>query len=257
MSAQAGFAAALLDPRAPAPAGLRAWNGSDVARRIDVHRNNVMVSLTRALADAFPVVRALVGDAFFAAMAAVFVREQPPRSPVLAAYGAGFPAFIEGFAPARPVACLADVARLEMARLEAFHAADAPAVSGSALRRALAPDADIAQVQLQPHPSLRLVVSRHAACSVWAAHQQEGALESVTMDRAEAALVIRPALEVLVVPIALAAAPFFDGLLQGRPLGACAAAAAADPGFALADTLVLLLRHGALAGIHLRPGASP
>ena len=70
---QPDWAAALLDPERPAPPGLRAWNGSDPARRFAVHRNNVVASLVSALADGFPVVQALVGEEFFRAMAAVFV----------------------------------------------------------------------------------------------------------------------------------------------------------------------------------------
>ena len=89
-TSQAGFAAALLDAGLPPPPGLRAWNGSDPARRFGVYRNNVIVSLVGALGDTFPVVRRLVGDDFFDAMAGVHVRAHPPASPVLAHYGAGF-----------------------------------------------------------------------------------------------------------------------------------------------------------------------
>jgi uncharacterized protein (UPF0276 family) len=92
-----GFAETLLDPRAPIPAGLRTWNGSDPARRFDVHRNNVVTSLTAALAATFPVVLELVGADFFQAMAREFVRAAPPASPVLAEYGEAFADFVAGF----------------------------------------------------------------------------------------------------------------------------------------------------------------
>lgn len=77
------FVAALLDPDAPYPAGLTAWNGSDPTRRFAVYRNNVISSLI----DTFPVTLALVGEAFFRAMAGVLVRQAPPRSVRLADYG--------------------------------------------------------------------------------------------------------------------------------------------------------------------------
>ena len=79
----ATFAAALLDPAAPCPPGLVTWNGSDAAQRFGVYRNNVTVSLIEALADTFPVVQQLVGQAFFHAMAGEFVRRSPPVSPIL------------------------------------------------------------------------------------------------------------------------------------------------------------------------------
>lgn len=90
LPAQAALAAALLDPRVSCPGGLRAWNGSDPDRRFAVHRNNVVSSLIEAMAETFPVVRALVGPEFFHAMAGVFVRQHPPRSRVLAHYGCDF-----------------------------------------------------------------------------------------------------------------------------------------------------------------------
>lgn len=73
------FAAALLDPARPAPAGLTSWNGSDPAQRFAVYRNNVTVSLIDALADTFPVVQALVGVDFFRTMAREFVRATSTR----------------------------------------------------------------------------------------------------------------------------------------------------------------------------------
>ena len=66
---QALFAATLLDPTLPCPPGLTAWNGSDLTRRLAVHRNNVVVSLVDALADTFPVTQQLVGEDFFRTMA--------------------------------------------------------------------------------------------------------------------------------------------------------------------------------------------
>ncbi|MFA7290739.1 MAG: DNA-binding domain-containing protein, partial [Rhodocyclaceae bacterium] len=132
------FAAALLDPAQPAPAGLITWNGSDPAQRFGIYRNNVMVSLIEALADTFPVVQTLVGEEFFRAMAREFVRVSPPVSPVLAYYGDEFPAFVEHFPPAASLPYLADVARLEYARVLAFHAADSVPLATETLMAQLA-----------------------------------------------------------------------------------------------------------------------
>ncbi|PTT93348.1 DUF2063 domain-containing protein, partial [Pseudomonas sp. HMWF005] len=91
MSHQAAFAAALLDPQLPCPDGLCSANGADPASRFSVYRNNVQSSLINALADSYPVVQQLVGEDFFRAMAAVFVQQHPPETPLMSRYGEALP----------------------------------------------------------------------------------------------------------------------------------------------------------------------
>jgi len=248
---QADFAAALLDPELPCPAGLRGWNGADPARRFAVHRNNVVASLVQALADTFPVVQALVGPEFFRAMAAVFVRGHPPASPQLHRYGGELPAFIEGFAPAAGLPYLADVARLELARVAACHAADAEPLSSADAARVLACGERVGELRLLLHPALRWLASPHPVVSLWAAHQGEGALEDVDLAQGESALVLRPALEVRVLRCDAATIAFVEALHGGASFGQAAAAAASMPGFDLAAILSLLMAHGALSAIVL------
>ena len=244
----ADFAAALLRPELPAPPGLRAWNGSDPGRRFAVHRNNVLAALVDALAASFPVTQALVGEPFFRAMAAVFVRAQPPRSPVLHIYGEQLPDFIAGFAPAAGLPYLADVARLEFARVQACHAADAPVLSQHDAARVLA-FADPGALRPRLHPALRWLASPHPVASLWAAHQGQGALEEVDPARAECMLVTRPRFEVLVIPCDAGTLALLACAQQGASLSACAAAGASCAGFALVPTLTLLMAHGALSAL--------
>lgn len=250
-----GFAAALLDPAHPTPPGLRAWNGSDPGARLAVHRNNVLVSLVDALADTFPVVQQLVGDTFFRAMAAVFVRQSPPRSSVLAHYGQDFPAFVAQFEPAQALPYLADMAQLEAARVRAYHAADAEPVSAAAIGLAFGSGERMGELRPALHPSVCALASAHAVVTLWAAHQGEGEMPLVDIDSPENAIVLRDGLDVLVLPAPAGAVVFVRAVLQGCNLGAAAASAAdAEPGFDLTATLTLLLAHGALVSLHLPPG---
>lgn len=249
MTLQTQFAAALLDPDRAPPAGLSSWNGSDPAQRFGVYRNNVVVSLVDALADTFDVTRQLVGDAFFRAMAACHVRAHPPSSPVLAYYGAAFPDFIAAFAPARSVPYLADVARLEYARVVAFHAADGPGRPGAGRLAALADPARVARCRLRTAPALQPVISPHPIVSIWAAHQGDGSLETVPAGRAEAALVWREQFEVVVLPIAPAAARFVVTLVAGATIGEALESVPADADVDAADILGALIRHGMLVDV--------
>lgn len=251
-STQAGFAAALLDPEVVCPIGLRAWNGSDPAKRFAVYRNNVVSSLIGALSDTFPVVQALVGVEFFRAMAGVFVRQSPPRSRVLVHYGHGFAEFIDSFEPAGSVPYLADVARLEMARVEAFHATDAAPLSSKAASVILSRADRVGELRMAVHPSVRLVPSSHAIVSVWAAHQGHGDLAAVDLWSGETALVLRPHLDVLVLACDPGVAEFVLCLQRGCDFAESAATAAAViPHFDLSAALALLMAHGALTSIHL------
>ena len=251
-AALAAFAAALLDPQAACPPQLAAWNGSNPSRRLDIHRNNVLASLSAALADSFPVVQALVGDAFFQAMAAVYLRQHPPRVRVLAQHGADFAAFIAGFPPARSVPYLADVARLEQARVRAWHAADAPALAPSTAQAALAIGDRAGELQLICHPGVSVLDSAYAVVSIWAAHQSPDEPAGVDPDQPESALVLREDEQVLVMRLSPGDSRFIAALLHGTALAeAVGRACDTAPGFDLAATIALLMQHGALTDIRL------
>lgn len=246
----ADFARALLDSEQPCPPGLRAWNGSDPARRFAVYRNNVVASLVSALAEGFPVVRQLVGEAFFDAMARLHVQAAPPRSPLLAFYGEGFADFIEAFPPAAGLPYLADVARLEHLRVHAYHAADLPAVAAAELAAVLGDPERLLTLHMTLHPSVASIASRHAIVSLWAAHQGLLDISAVDPGEPECALVLRNGLEVEVIRINAGATAFIQGLDAGIDLGrSTGAALAIDPDFDLGSTLALLMRGGAITQI--------
>ena len=250
MSTQTAFAAALRDPGLPQPDGLTTWNGSDPARRFAVYRNNVIVSLVNALADTFAVTQELVGEEFFRAMAWVFALAEPPKSPLMAFYGEGFPGFIAGFSPVAGVPYLADVARLEFLRVLAYHAGDAPPVATEDVARSLADAAALPSLRLILHPSLHVLSSRYAVVSLWAAHQGTLELSAVVPDTPETALILRHGLDVEVMRIPSAAATFIGALHNGSTLGAAVQAAGRDDAeFDLAVPLGLLLQKGAVAAL--------
>lgn len=251
---QRAFAQALLDPTRPAPPGLLAWNGSDVGVRFGVYRNNVVTSLVGVLADTFPVVRRLVGDEFFAAMARLFICDHPPGSPVMSEYGDAFPVWVADFEPATALPYLAAMARLELARVRAFHAADATALPAQALADAVARPERLATLRLRLHPSLAVLDAAHAVVSLWAAHQSDDAeaISRVALDAAEAALVLRHGEDVLVLPLAGADAALARALQAGTPL---AEAAAQAPQADLSALLALLLRHEAVVGLDAETAA--
>lgn len=235
----APFVAALLAPDLPPPAGLLAPGGAPAGRRFDIYRNNVVVSLTEALGQGFPVVKQLVGKDFFDAMAGVFLRAHPPRSPVLMFYGAEMPAFLETFPPVAHLAYLPDVARLELAMRQAYHAADAaPILPASVL--GLPPERLLA-LRFRFAPALRLLRSPHPIHGIWRANTDAGAPGPVPGP--EDVAVLRPGFDPAPQLLPAGGGALLAALIAGAPL---AEASAAAPDCDIAALFQLLLAGGAI-----------
>lgn len=239
---QAQFHAALLDPSAAVPPGLIDPAGRPARKRFDVYRNNVASGLTRALEQAFPVLRALLGDEFFAAMAGVFLRAHPPQSRVLMLYGDRMPDFLATFPPVAHLPYLADVARLEQALRESYHAADAPALPAADLA-ALPPEA-FAACRLRLSPALRLVRSDWPIHGIWQAHVAR--TPAPAERRSEDVIVLRPGFDPAPHRLPPGGAAFVAALAEGRPVAE--AAEAAGPDHDLTASLSILITGGALTG---------
>ena len=220
---QHAFSEALLDPARAVPAGLVRPDGRPAGRRFDIYRNNVVVGLTDALGEAFPVVKALVGDEFFEAMAGIYVRAHPPSSPRLMFYGEGFAEFLEIFEPAEGLPYLPDMARLEHARRLAYHAADDPVADPSVLSGLDA--AALTEVRLALRAACQIVRSAHPIHAIWRFNATED--NSPVRPAAEDVLISRPEDTVLVQLLPPGSAKFLLALQGGEPLGRAAERAAA------------------------------
>lgn len=214
MSGQGGFAGALLAPEAPRPGTLHDPSGARATRRFDVYRNNVAVALTEALAAAFPVVQRLLGEAYFAAMARDFAREHPPRSPVMAYYGAELPGWIRRFPPLAALPYLCEVAQIEQARRESSLSADAVPLAPQALA-GLAPEA-LAAARPRPHPALRILTTRHPALAIWG---RNAGRPDLAQSPPGEVLITRPALSVCTCAAPSGTAATLQALAAGAPLG--------------------------------------
>ena len=224
---QAKFAEALLDTVRPPPVDIVSRQMDGRARRFAVHRNNVVSGLMKTLKSRFPVTEKLVGEEFFAAMTHAYVLGRPPRNPLLATYGDDFADFIAAFEPARELAYLADVARLEAARTRAYHAADATPVEAARFATLDAQTVGDVAVELLALSRDRSLVSsdRH---HLGHEYRRAGPCTDRGLERGEDALVVRPHLDVEVRLLPPGGAAFLLALADGRPIGEAAAAGLAD-----------------------------
>jgi Putative DNA-binding domain len=238
------FAGALLDPDLDTPAAVAGPKSKAAGKRYNVYRNNVTVSLINALAAVFQATQRITGGDFFRAMARFYVRATPPTSPLLFEYGRDFPNFIEQYEYAQSVPWLADVARIERAWLDAYHAADVQPLMPHAL--ASIPPEQLADTVLKPHPAARIVRSRFPAVTIFTANRSDGPATHVEVVEPEDALLTRPALEVEVRRLPPGAAIFLTRLIAGDSLGAAASAGFSDsPSFDLAANIAGLVEAGA------------
>jgi len=230
---QPDFAKALLDNERPTPEGLIDPKGRPAGKRFDVYRNNVVLSLSDALSDAYPVVEKLVGEKFFQAMAGVFVRMHPPKNPILSQFAPEFPEFLSAFPPVAKLSYLPDVARLEKARTEAYHAADAAPIDGSALA-ALTP-AQMAAAKLRLHPSLQVISSPFPIFAIW--QKNSDSPEAAIPRHGQDVLIARPVDMVEMRTLPAGAADFLRALHAGRTLGETIAYCEKIPGFDLTENI--------------------
>ncbi|WP_417435587.1 putative DNA-binding domain-containing protein [Hoeflea sp.] len=240
---QRDFGAALLDPDLPLPEGIVGPHGKNAQKRFAVYRNNVTVSLIDALAGIFPAIQRLVGDNFFREMARTYLVMDPPQSPVIFEYGGGFAAFLERFEPLSRYPYLPDVARLERAWLDAFHAGDADPLAPDSL--AAIPPEHLADTTFTAHPSTRIVQSSFAAVSIFSASREDRTLDGIQPGDAEDGLITRPFDAVTVRQLPPGAADFFTALIAGATLGQAAGTTVArHPEFDLPSAISAMLEAG-------------
>lgn len=240
---QTRFAAAVTGGDATPAIAFIADDAPGAAARLAIYANHYRVTLIDALASTFPVVRRLVGPDFFAAAARAFIREAPPAGPCLFEYGAEFPAFLARLPAAAPLPWLADVARLEWAITQAWHAPDAEAIDGEGLPATMDSGKDVA---IALHPSCRLVVSAFPIDRIWQAHQGTcEEIEAVDLDAGGVSLLVhRQGDDVGWLGLDAAGATFIAALLAGQ--GAGQALERAGAGFDPTPLLAALLAAGLL-----------
>lgn len=240
---QTTFRTALLDPNQPRPEGLSDGKGQSAGRRFDVYRNNVAVALIDALETAFPVVAKLVGPDNFRTLAGTFFRKHPPNSPLMMFYGDKMPEFLEQFQPTANLGYLPDIARLELAMRQSYHAADAQAIDPAVLQNT--PPEKLMASRMTLAPSVRLIRSRWPIHAIWRFNTQPDAPKpSMSSDDV---VVLRPDFDPEPHLLSPGGGGFIASLLGGNTMSTAVETAAGEHAdFDLSAVLTLLISTGAL-----------
>lgn len=240
---QSVFTAAILDADTPVPRGLTDPEGRAAPRRFAVYRNNVAASLTEALEQGFPALQTLIGPRRFKALAGLYLRAHPPTDPRMMYFGADLPVFLTDFAPLSAYPYLPDVARLELALRESYHAADAAPLAAERLARL--PEEELNRARLHFAPAARLLASPYPVHTIWQSTMggpkpQPGAAHL---------LIARPEYDPVIHPLSANDFALLEWLFQGVPLGTALTEAAA--GADIGSLLGLLLASGTLTQLEI------
>ncbi|HEY5682488.1 MAG TPA: DNA-binding domain-containing protein [Sulfuricaulis sp.] len=140
-------------------------------RHFQIYRNNVFESLTSALKAVYPVTGRLVGEGFFRYAAASYIPLHRPESGNLHDFGEHFASFLAGFPPARELSYLPDVARLEWAMQESFHAGFGQPLALATLSSI--PEREYGNLRFRLQPSARLLASSYPILRIWQVNQPD------------------------------------------------------------------------------------
>lgn len=241
---QSEFAAALIDAAATPRLGNFLADPASAGERLRLYRSGIAATRLHALSSAYPVVRALVGQEYFAGLCDAYAREYPGKSGDLNLFGASLAQFVGGFASAASLPYLADVATLEWAVHRAYYAADAQPLPRERLAT-LTPAALLTQ-RFTLQPACVWLTSKFPIVTLWQAHQS-GSVVALPddMHHEETALVVRPRWQPEVRLSSLAETAVLAELRGGATIGtAIAAGIATDPSFDSAAALVRWLEEG-------------
>ena len=240
---QREFAAQLLDGDGAACSSRELLAGAQCEQRLALYRAGLEATWEKALARAYPVVRALLGAEFFAALTRRYARLHASCSGDLNDFGATFASFVSAFEQVRAVPCLADVAALEWRVHRAAFAADAEPLRRERLA-AWSPQ-ELLDARFALHPACSWLQSPFPVASLWRAHQPgSGVPEPALPEHGEWALIVRPRWTPQVLVARAGEIAALQALRDGADIdGAIAAALGAEPHFDFARAIVRWLDH--------------
>jgi hypothetical protein len=205
---------------------LARWQQDFLERVLDPHprtrshalyQANILENYHASLAATYPVVRRLVGDAFFREAAREYALRHRSTSGDLHGYGEAFADFLARYGPASALAYLADVACLEWACAEAYDAADGARFDFAALVEV--PPERRGRIVFFLQPAARLLRSSFPVASIHEANQADRDGSFSDEWKGEHVLVHREGLEVRVRTVDADVWRFLAAIDSGRSLG--------------------------------------
>ncbi|MEM7679572.1 MAG: DNA-binding domain-containing protein [Pseudomonadota bacterium] len=188
--------------------------------RLKVYRNNIVGGITDNVKTAFPILNALVGEAFLELMIRSYLLEYPPENGCLNTYGEDLPDYIDHFEAAKAMPYLSDIARFEAAQNNAYYAPDDSAMSAQDLGEI--PTDALEGTLLKLRSSAHLIYSRFPLLKIKGFCEKQNRAEDENLDITSGktyVLIIRPELDTKIIELPADEWTFLKFLQDGQPLG--------------------------------------
>ena len=184
--------------------------------RLAIYKNNTLHSLSESIVDLYPSIENVVGKDFLIATAREYLKVSPPHSAALLNFGLDFPKFLAEFEHTKSYAYLPDLARIDMLRHQAYHAADETPLTPDRIQQI--PLEELAQSYIQLPKSCYILTSVFKTYSLWEnIHTQ--ADDQIQIGDTECTLIYRHNLHVKTTQISKAEYYFLNKIKNGNTLG--------------------------------------
>ncbi len=227
--------------------------GAPGVERLAVYAGGYLARVEEALAEVYPAVRQVLGHGVFTELAQAYAAQVPSHDYNLSFAGRHLAEFLSAWPRTRELPFLPDLARLEWAVSEAFHAFEVPPLALETL--ADHPVEAWDQLRLGFQPSVRCVTSVWPILDIWEARTRPvDTVRIALVDRPQQVLVARRGMQVVCAPLTPWQAQFLTFLLAGQSLGAACqqlAEAAGEAPVPVADWCAAWARDGLIANWHV------
>lgn len=180
--------------------------------RFSVYRNNVFYSLRNALADLYPTVKKLVGENFFNGTAHLYLQQNPPAKAAMVYFAWNFPEFLSRFEHTQNLPYLHDIAKLELARHQSYHAKDAANLDAAFFATIAADTFEHSRFAL--HPSIQFMHSAFPILTIWQANQGEDDGDTIDLNEPQYLITVRIDYAVHTIEVDPASYCFYQALSQ-------------------------------------------
>lgn len=204
--------------RAPSAAALNPQRGVPGIERLGVYAEGYVVRTREALAEVYEAIAHILGPTAFTELALAYARQHPSHDYNLSFVGRHLPEFLTTAPLTAQLPFLPDLAKLEWAICQAFHAAVQPPVSAQRLAALSLEDWDRARLVFQP--AVGRVASTWPILDLWQARTRPThEVDIPLVDRPQRVLVFRQGLTVRCELLDTWEDAVVEGLLAGRTLG--------------------------------------